>query len=147
MHDSPSVVRRRVCVVCFPTPPSSAADDILVRACCADSRCVQPGQLFAAIVGPNADGHDFVYEACFRGAGAVLAERYVAAEGRPICVVSDTRAAFGRLCHALAGNPSHGLRVVGVTGTAGKTATAVLIDSILTTAGYRVGSINGLGAF
>lgn len=128
----------------FPEAAIFGADDIVVRSCCADSRTVQSGDLFAAIVGPNCDGHDFIYEAAFRGATAILAERYLATDGQPVCVVSDTRDAFGRLAHALAGDPSERLKVIGVTGTAGKTTAVALIDSVLTVAGRRVGSTSGL---
>jgi UDP-N-acetylmuramoyl-L-alanyl-D-glutamate--2,6-diaminopimelate ligase len=131
----------------FPEAVIFGADDILVRACSADSRTVKPGDIFAAIVGPACDGHDFVYEASFRGAGAILAERYVATDGKPVCVVADTRAAYGRLVHELAGNPSQRVKVIGVTGTAGKTSTTALIDSVLTTAGHRVASSSGLANF
>lgn len=128
----------------FPDAAIFGAEDIIVRSCSADSRAVVAGDLFAAIVGPNVDGHDFIYEAGFRGASAILAERYIATDGQPVCVVADTREAFGRIAQELAGNPSRRLKVIGVTGTAGKTTTAVLIDSVLTAAGFRVGSLNGL---
>jgi UDP-N-acetylmuramoyl-L-alanyl-D-glutamate--2,6-diaminopimelate ligase len=147
MHDSPSVSCGISLRRLFPEAAFFGADDIVVRGCSDDSRGVQAGDIFAAIMGPNADGHDFIYEACFRGAGAILAERYVATDGKPVCVVSDTREAYGRLCHALAGDPSRSLRVIGVTGTAGKTTAAVLIDSVLTAGGHRVGSLNGLAQF
>jgi UDP-N-acetylmuramoyl-L-alanyl-D-glutamate--2,6-diaminopimelate ligase len=147
MHDSALPACGISLRTLFPEAAIFGADDIIVRSCSADSRTVQPGDLFAAIVGPNCDGHDFVYEAAFRGAKAILAERYVAADGQPVCVVGDTRAAFGRLAHTLAGNPSERLKVIGVTGTAGKTTTVALIDSILTVAGRRVGSTSGLVHF
>lgn len=131
----------------FPEAVIFGADDIFVHSCSADSRRIKPGDIFAAIVGPACDGHDFVYEASFRGAGAVLTERYVATDGKPVCVVSDTRAAYGRLAHELAGNPSQRVKVIGVTGTAGKTTTAALIDSVLTAACHRVASTSGLASF
>jgi len=131
----------------FPEAVIFGADDVFVRTCSADSRTIKPGDAFAAIVGPACDGHDFVYEASFRGAIAILAERYVATDGKPVCVVADTRAAYGRLVHELAGNPSQRVKVIGVTGTAGKTTTAALIDSVLTAAGHRVASSNGLAHF
>jgi UDP-N-acetylmuramoyl-L-alanyl-D-glutamate--2,6-diaminopimelate ligase len=131
----------------FPEAAFFGTDDIVVAACSSDSRTVKAGDLFAAIVGPNCDGHDFIHEAGFRGAAAILAERYVAADGLPVCVVADTRAAFGRLCHALAGNPSERLKVIGVTGTAGKTATVALIESVLHSAGHRVGTLSTLGNY
>jgi UDP-N-acetylmuramoyl-L-alanyl-D-glutamate--2,6-diaminopimelate ligase len=147
MHDSDFPACGISLRTLFPEAVIFGADDIVVRSCCADSRTVQTGDLFAAIIGPQCDGHDFVYEAAFRGATAILAERFVPADGQPVCVVADSRAAYGRLAHALAGNPSDHLKVIGVTGTAGKTTTVALIDSVLTAAGRRVGSSSGLLQF
>src|SRR5262249_53753110 len=103
------------------------ADDIVVNSCTADSRTCQRGDLFAAHVGCHVDGHDYVEQAIRRGATAILAERYVPAAGVPVCVVPDSRVAFGKICHTLAGNPSEKLKVIGVTGTNGKTSTCWLI--------------------
>jgi UDP-N-acetylmuramoyl-L-alanyl-D-glutamate--2,6-diaminopimelate ligase len=115
------------------------ADDIVVQACTADSRTCRPGDLFAAMMGSHVDGHDYVLQATQRGAAGILAERFVPAAGVPVCIVPDSRAAFGRICQALAGNPSQRLKVIGVTGTNGKTSTCWLIASVLEAAGYRVG--------
>ena len=70
----------------------------------------------------RADGDDFVAEAIARGAVAVVAERPLRRQV-PVCLVPDTREASGRICQALAGQPSHKLTVIGVTGTNGKTTT------------------------
>ncbi len=70
---------------------------------------------------------------------AILAERFVPAAGAPVCIVPDSRAAFGHICQALAGNPSQRVKVIGVTGTNGKTSTCWLIASVLEAAGHRVG--------
>ncbi len=115
------------------------ADDIFVRACTADSRACHEGDLFAALVGSEVDGHDYVSQAIRCGASAILAERYVPSGGMPVCIVPDARNAFGRLCQALAGNPSRKLKAIGVTGTNGKTTTCWLIASILQAAGCRAG--------
>lgn len=121
------------------------ADDIFVTSCSSDSRRVEPGSLFAALPGTRQDGHDHVEEAVSRGCGAVLVQRPVPGLAVPACFVPDTREAYGRLCQTLAGNPSRQLKVIGVTGTNGKTTTSCLIASILNTAGHRVGILGTLG--
>ncbi|MHB1035834.1 MAG: UDP-N-acetylmuramoyl-L-alanyl-D-glutamate--2,6-diaminopimelate ligase [Pirellulales bacterium] len=121
------------------------ADDLRVSSCCGDSRSCQPGDLFVAMPGSRHDGHDFIAEAVARGAAAVLAERPLPDCDVPACTVPDTRAAYGRVCQALAGNPSHRLKVIGVTGTNGKTSTSCLIASILAEAGHATGLLGTLG--
>lgn len=115
------------------------ADDIFAQSCTSDSRTCQEGDLFVCLMGSKVDGHDYVSEAIQRGASAIVAERYVPTAGIPVCIVPDSRSAFGRICQALAGNPSQKLRTIGVTGTNGKTSTCWLIASILEAAGYRAG--------
>ncbi len=117
---------------------------IRVSSCCGDSRQCKPGDLFAAMIGPNHDGHDFAHQAIERGASAVLAERILPL-GVPTCLVDDSRTAYGRVCHALAGQPAEQLPVLGVSGTHGKTTTAMLIAAILEAAAERVGIIGSLG--
>jgi len=119
-------------------------DDIRVSTCCHDSRGCKPGDLFAAIVGPQRDGHEFVSHAIEQGAAAILAERPLALRV-PTCVVDDTRDAYGHLRHRLANNPSDILSVVGITGTHGKTSTGVLVASVLKAAGLDVGIQGSLG--
>ena len=120
------------------------ADDIRVTSCCSDSRRCRPGDLFVAQIGSEHDGHDFARDAIRRGAVAILAERQLPANV-PTCLVNDTRDAFGRVCQALAGNPSRQLRVVGITGTSGKTVTSVLVTAVLEAAGHDVGIMGSLG--
>ena len=62
----------------------------------------------------------------------------------PACVVPNTAEAYGRMCQTLAGDPSRQLKVIGVTGTNGKTTTSCLIAGILTAAGHRVGVLGTL---
>ena len=121
------------------------AKDIRVGSCSADSRSCRPGDLFVALTGGTFDGHDFVRQALARGASAILAERYLPVGGVPVCVVPDSRIAYGQLCQALAGNPSRRLKVIGVTGTNGKTTTTALIASVLEAGGHRTGTLGTLG--
>jgi UDP-N-acetylmuramoyl-L-alanyl-D-glutamate--2,6-diaminopimelate ligase len=123
------------------------ADDIRIGSCACDSRKIRPGQLFAALPGSRYDGHAFAAEAVARGASAVLAEQPRAELGVPVCAVPHVRDAYGRVCQALAGNPSFKLKLIGVTGTNGKTTTSCLIASILSKADCRVGLLGTLGYF
>ncbi|WP_347350414.1 UDP-N-acetylmuramoyl-tripeptide--D-alanyl-D-alanine ligase [Intrasporangium sp.] len=108
-----------------------------------DSRECLAGSLYVARVGEHADGHDFVPAAAARGAVAALTARPV--DGLPCVVVPDTQLAFGRLARGvLAAAP--GVRVVGITGSSGKTSTKDLLAAVLATAGPTVapeGSYNG----
>jgi UDP-N-acetylmuramoyl-L-alanyl-D-glutamate--2,6-diaminopimelate ligase len=121
------------------------AGDIRVGSCSADSRSCRSGDLFVALTGATFDGHDFARQALARGATAILAERLLPVGDVPVCVVPDSRVAHGRLCQALAGNPSERLKVIGVTGTNGKTTTTALIASVLSSGGHRTGTLGTLG--
>ena len=123
------------------------ADDVAVTSCSSDSRQCQPGDLFFAMVGAEADGHYFVDEAIQRGATAIVAERVVPTGGVPLFVVDDVRQAYGTVCQHLVGNPSRQLRVIGVTGTSGKSTTVELIRSVLEAGDFRTGTIGTLGCY
>ena len=121
------------------------ADDVRLEGCACDSRRVEPGDMFAALAGSRHDGRDFIAEAVARGCAAVLSERPLPELSLPVCTVPNARDAYGRICQALAGNPGHDLKLIGITGTNGKTTTSCLVASILTTAGHRVGLLGTLG--
>jgi len=123
------------------------ADDICPFRCTSDSRRVRPGDLFAALPGDRYDGHQFIAEAIRRGATSVLCERRQSGLGVPCGIVPHVHHAYGRLCQALAGNPSFNLKLIGITGTNGKTTTSCLIASVLLKAGHRVGVAGTLGYF
>ena len=108
-----------------------------------DSLQVQPGQLFVAIPGANADGTRFIPDALQRGAVAVCAVR--AWDGVPSLVVPDPREALARLASEFHGHPARDLRMVGITGSLGKTSTALLLETIIGAAGEKVGVIGSLG--
>lgn len=105
-----------------------------------DSRKVKKGNLFVAIKGFVVDGHDFASDAVENGAQAVLVERKLALD-IPQVVVKSTREALGQVASNWYGHPSSAMRLVGVTGTNGKTTTTYLVKSILEKAGYKVGLI------
>lgn len=96
-----------------------------------DSRCITPGQMFVCIPGARVDGHDFAGAALAAGASLVLAERIpdTLPEGAPLVLVPDTASALGRLAAFL--RTTCGARVVGVTGTAGKTTVKEVLAQML----------------
>ncbi len=96
----------------FPHSHIYGSQDIRVSSCCDDARSCRPGDLYVALETAAADGHESAAEALRRGAKAVLAERLLPIEA-PVCVVPDSREAYGRLCQHLAGDPSGRMRTVG----------------------------------
>lgn len=105
-----------------------------------DSKRVEPGDLFICWRGERFDGHAFADEAVANGAVGLLCERRLPhLEHIPQIVVPNSRAAMGEIAAALYGNPSERLRLIGVTGTNGKTTSTYLIKAIMEAAGHRVG--------
>lgn len=105
-----------------------------------DSRQVKPGYLFVCIKGFNTDGHRYIGDAKINGATAALVETTEhVPEGMSWVRVTDTRKALATVAADFYGKPSERLRVVGVTGTNGKTTTTHLIESILQQSGKNVG--------
>jgi UDP-N-acetylmuramoyl-L-alanyl-D-glutamate--2,6-diaminopimelate ligase len=96
-----------------------------------DSRTVEPGDLFCAISGTRFDGHSFLDRVAAAGAAAAIVKFAGDASGIPRFVVPDTRIAAAHLSQLFAGDPVRELEVIGVTGTNGKTTTAVLLRHLL----------------
>ncbi len=105
------------------------------------SREAGPGSLFVAVRGLKTDGHLYVADALSRGAVAVVAEEEVPCGGAVLVRVPDSRRALAAISCAFHGHPARTLRMVGVTGTNGKTTTSYLIESVLAAAGFQVGVI------
>lgn len=105
-----------------------------------DSRQVRSGDLFVCIPGTRHDGHDFAPEAVARGAVALVAARPLPVPV-PQIIVSNPRQALGKAAAMVWGYPSRQLRVIGVTGTKGKTTTTYLIRHLLESAGKKTGLI------
>jgi UDP-N-acetylmuramoyl-L-alanyl-D-glutamate--2,6-diaminopimelate ligase len=105
-----------------------------------DSRAVTPGQVFVALKGRNADGTSFVRQAIERGAAAVVSGQAAPPDVHiPWAIVEDARLALALLAATFHHDPSGEMRVVGITGTNGKTTTAYLMASIFEAAGIRCG--------
>ncbi|MEN6564780.1 MAG: UDP-N-acetylmuramoyl-L-alanyl-D-glutamate--2,6-diaminopimelate ligase [Veillonellales bacterium] len=112
-----------------------------VQALTHDSRQVRPGTLFVCLTGTKVDGHDYIEQARQKGAIAVLVEKAVAIAGITVIKVPDTRLAMQQIAPYFYDYPAEKLRIIGITGTNGKTTTTYLIRSILQQAGFRVGVI------
>ncbi len=122
------------------------ASDVVVTGVAQVSAAVRPGDLFVALPGASTHGATFAADAVRRGAVAVLtdpagARRLTQQSGEgvelPVLVVPDPRQAVGPLAAAVFGHPSRKLRVVGITGTNGKTTTAHLTDAVLRNLGGK----------
>lgn len=114
-----------------------------------DSRRVEPGWVFVAVRGERNDGHDFVAEAVKRGAVGLVVEAGREAgmsppPGGAMAVVANSREAMAAIARAFYDDPSSKLTLAGVTGTNGKTTTALLIDAIFRAAGHESGVIGTL---
>jgi len=109
-----------------------------------DSRKIKKNFLFVAIRGFKEDGHRFIPQAIQRGAKAIVVEREVEnlPEGVTLIKVPSSRIALARLSNNFYGFPSREIKLIGVTGTDGKTTTTYLIESILKKAGFKVGRIS-----
>ncbi|GAA2584960.1 UDP-N-acetylmuramoyl-L-alanyl-D-glutamate--2,6-diaminopimelate ligase [Winogradskya consettensis] len=121
------------------------ATDALITGVTHASGEVRPGDLYAALPGARRHGAEFTSAAAEAGAVAVLTDpagsELAASAGLPVVVVADPRAVLGVAASAIYGDPSARLTVIGLTGTAGKTSTAYLVESGLQAAGLTTGLI------
>ena len=103
---------------------------------------VQPGDVFVAICGTQADGHAFVEQAARRGARYVIVQQEMSISGGAEAIlVRDTAEALGQLAQAACGQPNTQLTNLAVTGTNGKTTVAYLVRSVLNNSGNSCGLI------
>ena len=123
------------------------AHDVDITQITSDSRQVMPGALFVAYPGIHVDSARFIPDAIQRGAVAVVTQTVpLSSVHCPLITVPDARAALAHLAAAWHDYPSRKLRLIGVTGTDGKTTTCALIASILEAAGHKVGTITTVAA-
>jgi UDP-N-acetylmuramoyl-L-alanyl-D-glutamate--2,6-diaminopimelate ligase len=110
-----------------------------------DSRGVIPNGLFFCIEGTKVDGHDFAADAVSNGAAAVIAERHVDVEA-PVWLVKDTQKVMAYAADHFYGHPTEDVRIIGITGTYGKTTTSHLVESILNEEQTKTGLIGTMYA-
>jgi UDP-N-acetylmuramoyl-L-alanyl-D-glutamate--2,6-diaminopimelate ligase len=144
MPESSPVGLREVVAV---APGAELRGDVsaLVAEAAYDSRDVPHASLFFCVPGGRVDGHGFAGEAVAAGATALVVERWLDVDAPQIRVAS-VREAMGPMSSVVFGHPASDLRIVGVTGTDGKTTTTYLLESVFRAAGMRPGMIGTIGA-
>ncbi|MCL2033255.1 MAG: UDP-N-acetylmuramoyl-L-alanyl-D-glutamate--2,6-diaminopimelate ligase [Oscillospiraceae bacterium] len=118
---------------------TAALQDAEISAVTCDSRLVEKGSLFFCVPGVRFDGHDYAEKALAKGAVAVVTQRDLGLSGQ--IVVSDSREAYSIAAANFYGNPAKKLKLIGITGTNGKTTITYLIKQILESAGKSAGLI------
>ncbi|MBP9927501.1 MAG: UDP-N-acetylmuramoyl-L-alanyl-D-glutamate--2,6-diaminopimelate ligase [Cyclobacteriaceae bacterium] len=115
-----------------------------VKGICFDSRKVQPGYLFIAVKGTQSDGHEFITNALASGAVAIVVEKLPEAISDKVSYVTvkDSAKALGVIACNFYGNPASKLKLIGVTGTNGKTTVVTLLFKLFTSLGYRCGMLS-----
>jgi UDP-N-acetylmuramoyl-L-alanyl-D-glutamate--2,6-diaminopimelate ligase len=110
-----------------------------------DSRKVIKDCAFVCLCGSSVDSHEFAQQAADAGAAVIVAQRAVRVTNAAVVLVEDTRFAMAALSAAYFGHPAEQIRVVGITGTKGKTTTSYMIRAILEAAGIKTGLIGTIG--
>lgn len=125
----------------------AGSDQIEITELTNDSRKIVEGSVFVCISGAVFDGHAYVEDVAKKGAAAVIVEKDVEApEGLTVIKVADTRYALALTSAAYCGYPADKLKVIGITGTKGKTTTTYMVKSILEGVGHKVGLIGTIEA-
>lgn len=114
-------------------------EDADVRSITADSRKVEPGSVFVCVKGGHFDGHDAAADAEKKGAVLIVAEHDTGVRNQVI--VKNSREALSLMCGNFFGNPAKKLKLIGITGTNGKTTTAFLMKNMLERMGHKTGLI------
>ena len=124
-------------------------ENVSINEVCFDSRKVAPGSLFVATRGTQTDGHKFIAMAIEKGAVAIVCEELPADAPASVTFVkvADASLALGFISSAFFGDPSSKLKLVGVTGTNGKTTTATLLYKMFRELGYKVGLLSTVKYF
>jgi UDP-N-acetylmuramoyl-L-alanyl-D-glutamate--2,6-diaminopimelate ligase len=132
--------------ILIPVTPLQTKGDtsVSVTGICIDSRAVQAGSVFVAVPGTVADGHLFIDKAIAQGAAVIVCQTMpdTLQEGVTYVQVRDSAAVTGLMADAFYGSPSKEMKVVGITGTNGKTTTATLLYQLYEAIGYKCGLLS-----
>ena len=118
---------------------SGEFSEITIKGVTNNSSAVKDGFVFVCIKGVSNDGHDFAKDAAEKGAAVIIAERDLGLENQ--IIVDDTRKAYALMCAKWFGEPAKKLKMLGVTGTNGKTSVSYMLKAILEKAGHKTGLI------
>lgn len=130
----------------FPLSRPANIPHVEINEIAIDSRAVKPSNLFVAMRGRDADGHNYIQKAIDNGAAAVIGDKDLSGFSVPYIRLENARHSLTWLAAALHGFPARKLTVIGVTGTDGKTTTSNLIYKILIAAGLKAGMISTVNA-
>lgn len=135
---------KRIALDTIPTLRIAGRREVDIERLVYDSRSAGPGDCFFAVVGTQSDGHDYIPAAVARGACTVVCQRMPGELSPEVTYVevADTNAAMADIAAAFYGDPSRELKLVGVTGTNGKTTTATLLYGLTRALGFRAGLIS-----
>ena len=122
----------------------TGSDDIIINALVLDSRKILPGSLFVALRGTQTDGHEYIGKATELGASAILCGELPVeiSDNVTYIQVEDSAAAMGLIAAAFYGHPSRKVKLIGVTGTNGKTSVATFLFQLFRALGYRCGLLS-----
>jgi len=110
-----------------------------------NSKTVKNGDIFVCLVGEHTDGHNYAAGAAEKGAAAIVAQRNIDIKDVPVIIVDDTQYALAQISCVFNDFPTEKLRLIGVTGTNGKTTVTHLVENIFEHAGIKCGLIGTLG--
>jgi len=118
---------------------SGKFEDTVISGIVCDSRSVNKGSAFVCIDGVNADGHNFAETANEKGASVIIVQRDLGLTNQ--IIVDDTRRVYAEMCAEWFGNPAKDLKIIGVTGTNGKTSVSYMLKAIIEKNGFKCGLV------